>query len=596
MNRVTPLSLRCVAFHSVKGRSFAERKTTLGEALLPPRRGATLVEVLMALLIMAVGVTSVFTLFPISIIKAIKANQLTNAKLYEGAIQDTLLTHPQLWTGAPEWRENTFYAHTVNTAQVQDLWVSPKPEGRMLPDTNQLFFCAANAPTGTQTGTRVPAFQIRTDWNSTISAPAVPNATLSRGGYMNRFGQAVGNGFPSTVGPSPAFLVPPASDGALAWTPYRHSPYLANTLWSSYMVDPLGWHQNNTAGGVIIPDQAQFGRITSGDISGGNPNPESTAYRDTHAYLDRIHCQIATGAANGIFRLPDSWNVVTETTPVVASVPAANRIQIDFPPTIDLTQQGQLDRIRIVLSSTLSSRVVSLPVQASPTVPLPTYPVVAGYSSIEINGAIPTGFTAATFAATFDQARIEVQAPGRYSWLMAVHSGPRGEYNAQCAVVFNRSFETVDEQGYRAEFCVTEDLNNDGDALDPGEDAMLPNGRPDPDTNLAKVRWPYDPDTDPPRIKEGGYIFDASFGYWYKIQKIEKINDEEQQRVDGADALDPAGAFVRTILTLSDQVQVSTRTAGNANPFTDYQINGTVDCQAVLMPGVVHVFTPEPPQ
>ena len=581
---VAPHVLQSVAYHSVKGRSFAERKTTLGEALNPPRRGATLVEVLMALLIMAVGVTSVFTLFPISIIKAIKANQLTNAKLYEGAIQDTLLTHPQLWTGAPEWRENTFYAHTVNTAQVQDLWVSPKPEGRMLPDTNQLFFCAANAPTGTQTGTRVPAFQIRTDWNSTISAPAVPNATLSRGGYMNRFGQAAGNGFPSTVGPSPAFLVPPASDGALAWTPYRHSPYLANTLWSSYMVDPLGWHQNNTAGGVIIPDQAQFGRITSGDISGGNPNPESTAYRDTHAYLDRIHCQFATGAANGIFRLPDSWNVVTETTPVVASVPAANRIQIGFPPTIDLTQQGQLDRIRIVLSSTLSSRVVSLPVQASSTVPLPTYPTVAGYSSIEINGAIPTGFTAATFAATFDQARIEVQAPGRYSWLMAVHSGPRGEYNAQCAIVFNRSFETVDEQGYRAEFCVTEGAG----------DTMWTNGRDD--TNIAKVRWLYDPNTDPPKIKEGGYIFDASHGYWYKIQKIEV----DQERVDGntagtvIDTPNSTGTYVRTIMTLSDQVQVSTGPV-----FNNYLIDpahGTADCQAVLMPGVVHVFIPEPPQ
>ncbi len=541
------------------------------------RTGATLVEVLMALLIMAVGVTSVFTLFPLSILKAIQANHLTNAKLYEGAIKDTLLTHPQLWTGAPEWRENTLYGTQADTAQTQDLWVTPKSSGRLLPDTNQLFYCIGATPGFS--GTRGPQFQIRTDWN----------ATMSRGGYMNKFGQVAGNGF------ADSFAVPAwqqdAYDGLLSWTPYRHSPYLANTLWSAYVVDPLGWHQNNL--GVITPTQAQFGRIASTDFSGGDPNPESIAYRDTHAYLDRIHCQFSDPAARAAFALADSWNVVLESTPVVTSIPSANRVQIAFPDTIDLTQQGRLDRIRIVLTSTLSPQVISLLVQASPTDPLPAYPTVAGFSVIEVNGDLPAGVV-------FEQARIEVQSPSRYSWLMSVHSGPRGEFDAQCAVVFNRSFETIDEQGYRAEFCRTEDLDGDG-AIDAGEDAMLPNGRLD--TNIAKVRWLYDPNADAPRIKEGGYIFDASFGYWYKIQKIEKINDEEQQRVDAADALDSAGAYVRTIMTLSDQVKVS---SSNVAPtlttyFTDYGVYDPAttllyDCQAVLMPGVIHVFTPDLPQ
>jgi type II secretory pathway pseudopilin PulG len=535
MNRVAPLVLSIVAFHSVKGRSFAERKTTLEDAAIPPRRGATLVEVLMALLIMAVGVTSVFTLFPLSILKAIKANQVTNAKLYEGAIQDTLLTHPQLWTGAPVWSENTVYGQASTVPTIANRWVTPKPDGRMLPDTNQLFRCVAATP-GTS-GTRVPAFPISPNWS--VSSYV--------GGYQNTAGAST------------------ASDGGLTWTPYRHSGYLANPIWSAYVVDPLGWHR------VLAPlSQGQFGNITSGDTTSA-------------LNMDRIHGQLAAGAAGQIFQLQDSWNVVTETTPVVTSVPSANRIQIDFPQSIDVTQQGQLDRIRIVLTSTLSPRVVSLPVLATSATPVPSYPAVAGYSSIEISGAIPSGFTAATFAATFDQARIEVQAPGRYSWLMAVHSGPRGEFNAQCAIVFNRTFETVDEQGYRAEFCMSEDLDGDG-AIDAGEDDMLPNGRLD--TNIAKVRWIDDPDTDPPKIKEGGYIFDASFGYWYKIQKIEV----DAEVVDDTDSTTGTG-FRRTIMTLSDQVQVNSGTV-----FDDYLVNGTNDCQAVLMPGVVHVFTPETPQ
>ena len=138
---------------------------------------------------------------------------------------------------------------------------------------------------------------------------------------------------------------------------------------------------------------------------------------------------------------------------------------------------------------------------------------------------------------------------------------------------------------------MTDDLNNDGDALDAGEDTMWDNDRVD--TNIAKVRWPYDPNTDPPKIKEGGYIFDASHGYWYKIQKIEV----DAERVDGnvagtvIDTPNTAGTYVRTIMTLSDQVQVSTGPV-----FNNYLVNGTNDCQAVLMPGVVHVFTPETPQ
>lgn len=500
------------------------RDTSQHSNVRTTRTGATLVEVLMALLIMAIGVTSVFTLFPLSILKAIQANHLTNAKLYEGAIKDTLLTHPQLWTGAPEWTENTVYSTLPATANVQDRWVMPRPVGRMMPNTNQLFFCPP-ATVGTS-GSQVPQFGLSTNWP----------APTGNGGYQNTGALPVGLGT--------------TFDSSLTWTPYRHSGYLANPLYSAYVVDPLGWNR------VALPaDQTVFGRIVNGDsVSAIN--------------MDRIHCQISSGAADAIFALPDSWNVALESTPVVTSIPSANRVRIAFPDTIDLTQQGALSRIRIVLTSTLSPRVVSLLVQASSTDPLPTYPVVAGFSVIEVNGVLPAGVI-------FEQARIEVQSPSRYSWLISVHSGPRGEFDAQCAVVFNRSFETLDEQGYRAEFCRTED---------PGG-TMWANGRVD--SNIAKVRWLYDPNTDAPRIKEGGYIFDASFGYWYKIQKIEV----DEERVNAADVPNAAGAYVRTIMTLGDQVRVNSGTV-----FNDYLVDGTNDCQAVLLPGVIHVFTPDLPQ
>jgi len=202
--------------------------------------------------------------------------------------------------------------------------------------------------------------------------------------------------------------------------------------------------------------------------------------------------------------------------------------------------------------------------------------IVPGISSLVIDGFLPSGFVA-------DQARIEIQSPSRYSWLMAVHSGPRGQYEAQCAVVLNRTFESLDEQGYRAEFCQTEDLNGSG-ALDGSEDQLWVNGRID--TNTAKVRWIYDVNTDSPRIKEGGYIFDASHAFWYQIQKVEV----KEERVNADDSLNPSGLYVRSILKLSDPVQATTGSTLNSDPFTDYLVDGTNDAQAVLIPGIIHVF------
>ncbi len=45
------------------------------------RRGATLVEVLMSLLVISLGVTSVFTLFPLTVVRSLKATVRTNAAL-----------------------------------------------------------------------------------------------------------------------------------------------------------------------------------------------------------------------------------------------------------------------------------------------------------------------------------------------------------------------------------------------------------------------------------------------------------------------------------------------------------------------------------
>jgi len=547
---------------------FSARPRGIGFQPVPGhRRGATLVEVLMALLIMAIGVTSVFTLFPLAILKAIKAHQLTDAKLYESAIKDTLLTHPQLWTGAPEWSENTNYGRALVTDNVQDRWVTPKRTERLVPDTNQLFVCSANNPQ--VSGATQPNLIVRQDWN--VALRVLGGGYL--GGYQNFYN-------PPTTIAAPVWFTS-TFDSGVTWFPYRHSPDLTDTTRSAYVVDPLGWHRLDS----LSTDRYLFGRIINGDV---------TSATDTST-LDRIHCQISSDAANEFFRLGDSWSEVLERTPVVVSIPAAppNRIDIQFPDIkpelIDANTMGAAHRVVLnttvtpLATSVVNPRVITISASGSSN---PTT------DTLQIVGTLPASYTSAPYSVAtpfaVDLASIEVQSPTRYSWLMAVHATAAGRFTGQCAVVLNRSFEAVDEQGYRAEFCATESAADD----------MWANGRVD--TNVAKIRWLYNPDVDPPKIKEGGFIFDASHGYWYQIKKVEKVNGEEQQRVKSGDVLDPAGGYLRTIVTLNDAVK-----ADSGPVFDDYQTfsavnaaNPQVDCQAVLLPGVMHVFsmTPESPQ
>ena len=60
------------------------------------RSGVTLVEVLMALMIMSIGVASVAVLFPISVLRSIQATQLTNAAILKLNLETILDVQPEL--------------------------------------------------------------------------------------------------------------------------------------------------------------------------------------------------------------------------------------------------------------------------------------------------------------------------------------------------------------------------------------------------------------------------------------------------------------------------------------------------------------------
>ena len=128
------------------------------------RVAATLTEVLMSLLIMSVGVLSVMSLFPISLLRTINAAQTTNATLLNDNAIEELLAQSELLDGVPHWQPNQRY---FPGSIVKPL---PKP-GASGADTNRMFLCkagfAGTLPAPFNAG--VPAY-----------APAYPTISATR--------------------------------------------------------------------------------------------------------------------------------------------------------------------------------------------------------------------------------------------------------------------------------------------------------------------------------------------------------------------------------------------------------------------------------
>ncbi len=452
----------------------------------------------MALLIMAVGVTSIFTLFPLSILRSIKSNQMNNAKLVEENARELILANPQLITGAPPWTPQTTYGMQTPYTAVggnipSDCWVTPRPRpGRLLPETNLLY----------ATGSSGNSSAFEPKWsNQTVNWTGAQNYT-QRGGYNNQN---------STYITAPTF--PPAIyDGTLndlgalkAWFAYRHSRYAPDPTWSSYVVDPLGWYEMN--GQLLTSERNRFGQ------------------------LDRIHCQLSPTQARELFSSQDTWRPVLE-----QSIPTAvSASVVTFDSLLDLTESRKSGRL--VFLSEDGRRTVAMPINAAASQSLPA-------NQVAWTGTLPAGLDAIVPGEIF-QVRIDAFEQ-RYTWMMTVQTGPQGQAKIDVVIFFNRTFNSLDEEAISAEFHGPSPTFN---------------------VNQAMLTWPDTRAGGDPNIKEGGFIFDAANGHWYRIQKVESY-------------VKPVTGTRTALLTLGTSVTVPTSTEAAAN----------YDGQAILLPGIVNVF------
>lgn len=428
------------------------------------RLGATLTEVLIATLIMSVGIVSVFTLFPISVLRTVQATNRTNAKFVKENASQQVANSPALLTGFTAAGgaspvagfNNRFQWQALTQYSVGDVVVASIRPGTARPTSFGWFVCTA------------------------VTDPNTSNA------------------------PGTSDVIEPKWNGAgvtneseITWQRFTS---LGATVSGRYVIDPLGSNIAATDGQTAdVVDT--FGNKTNQTTGVATPFPPATLP------LLRINGSLSTlisaidNCSGG-----DSWQQVLQAVPT--NVAASS---VTFPPSTDLAgifpAGAALVRPRVVLTSLDGSQTV---VRESSGLPAGN---VVNWSAAK---PLPIRF----LPANIGQARIEV-FNRRYAWFLTVRNvGAQPEI--KCIVTFNRSGNTAEEHAYATNFGnANVDVNNDGVADGIGGNQAVIAWQPgaatgwDPEGTGANAFEPA------PLIKAGNWLFDARDASWYRIQSVD---------------------------------------------------------------------------
>jgi hypothetical protein len=466
--------------------------------LRSPRTGATLTEVLMSLLIMSVGIVSVITIFPISLLRSIQATQLTNARLLRTNTEEELrLTFS---AAVPLVAVNS--QPTIDT-RYDILNHSTMPIGSAIAPVASQIFRGYWQP-----GTAYAVGQV------VLPTPRDIIAGTRTARWFQCFAAGVSGPSEPHWERAPFAAPQPIDDppgGTLVWvavdtnfvgspaTVPTGRPYQALDLSTfglpeydglNYVVDPLGWNvlANDGANAFLLPAQAVWNDF------GFQVNSGIATRRGLAANTRRL-LRINGGAYNVALgetyaSHPDSWSVgVTDT---LAAPPALLATTATFQAGVDLSHItiGANTRHRIVLTSLVDPRVVTRDLTA-------------------IAGTVGTGFTVGwlnplppAFLAD-GPARLETY-DRRYSWLATVNKDIQGHADVTVAVFFKRSLSVADEHAYTAI-----SGTGGGMAFD----------------DQFGISWDASPaPAEPiPLLKEGNYLFDATNATWYRIVAVTSV-------------------------------------------------------------------------
>lgn len=584
---------------------------------LDTRHGATLTEVLMSILIMSVGVLSVFSLYPIAVTRSIQATQAVHAKVLLGNAAAEIQSNPNLLNGAPPWRSNTVY-------RVGDIVTAPVSYDDNFTSSALRFICTN---TGTS-GLVFPPLQFltaaATDYTDNDTAVANGGAftrDLNGNGAVNAgeivWQRAVGN---ANVAPLSG-----AIGGAMV-LPTRSLESLVT------VIDPYGWAHHNNVGSAILRDtygtaprtEAGYRMLLSDGGGGGsrtmqayNGSPVGTvegtfqplfsfamgggtfARKSSFATLaidEELTASQLFSIARRTVELDGSYESDAQAINMVASggtiaaAATAGRTLITLPASPDVT--AMLNEIKTTVDAL---ETADNPLTYRVTVSSPSQGItesrwiVNGFDddldgNVDVEAVIPASYSVEvgglpgalnTASATDVTVRFELFEP-RYTWLATIARNANGGVDsAKCVVFFRRSFENAVEVGFSAQFG-----NDPGDTTDDPEDAgfdpvvaaenrsraYIFNGR---DTDASTT---LDATDAYPSVAVGWRVFDSTSGHWYQIKSIVT-----------APAAGTFGGIYE--VELDREVEVIVRSGGGLG-----MAPGVAAPQAVIPTGVVRIF------
>jgi hypothetical protein len=499
--------------------------------------GATLTEVLISLLVMSVGVVSVISLFPLSILRALQANQLTSGKFAEQNATEIVMAYPTILQGAFPRPSDI---DTGGTNPVVYLWEPSLPPTILKTYTPDVHFVVPPTASGSHSPASGKRFLCR-DYSSG-GGPLYSGRVEPDWSHPVQIGDIDGDGLDD-------YGVFDSYDG--------NADMLPDIFWQldvgARVIDP---HGSLFQEGVLLTEFGTDDLDSSTSTTGVLPRIDPFEGGATTVRLAQ---------ADALFALPDSWVLDMEFIPSAFTAPdsgGGNPGSITLPMGEELPFDPQTmgtSAMRVSLLNLNGAEVVSRMVNA-PASNLTTlefrWPNLPDSYDQDFDGDIDIDDIGTVRVEHFER---------RYTWLYTVSRADANEQpRVTCVVFFNRGISLDDEFLYMANFGnlatgdVDEDGNPDGDVDGDGTVEFTA-------SNQVRIWYGTDPE---PVIRAGNFIFDGRAGHWYQIQSIDRVEESTTPHT--------------AVLSLSDPVYVST-------PDTAALSAGTQG-RAMLMRGIVHVF------
>ncbi len=422
------------------------------------RRGVTMTEVLMSMLIMSIGVSSVAVLFPISVLRSVQATQLTNAAI--------LMTNAKALV---QMRKELLFDPDGDGNLDEHIW--NKTEQRYIVDPAGYFEIAA-APGATWSS------------NPTLNDPAIGRNDPTLRGLCDWFGNidSDNNGTPEP------FDVLPRYDGGIRTATMG--------TWGGNGLDPDP---------VSAPGQARSLQLLGSSLSklGDGWETKVDTIAEQFVLDDGMLTTSTAGRVVGL-KLPDDLDL-TDVQTATNYVPRNAGTQIIPDP----------DVCRIVVFSVDGRFSVSLPLIAIGGSNIAVWTEDINFSrsmdpgeDLNMNGIVdgiagnerllPAQFYDAT-TGSYVVGRVLLQSSRThdYNWLLTVRRGSDGQARGVDVVVtHNKSVTPDDERLYTAGFVkgsytlnvfLDGGLNEQGDPIEPA-------------------------------LKRSGYLLDVTNARWYRVQ------------------------------------------------------------------------------